>query len=103
MGLHERTGTLGLADVLLYIVLVTRFVSLGLGFWIVLMAYRGYRRTSTRPMALLAIGMAFVTVGAFVEGVLLQFLGWTPDEAHALESSLNVVGFLTILYSVRSA
>lgn len=103
MGLHERSGTLELTDLLLYIVLATRFVSLGLGSWIVLTAYKGYRRTNTRSMALLAIGMGLVTMGAFVEGVLLQFLGWTPDEAHALESSLNVVGFLTILYSIRRA
>ncbi len=54
-------------------------------------------------MAFLAIGMALVTMGAFAEGVLLQFLSWTPDQAHALESSLNVAGFLTILYSVRRA
>ena len=64
-------------------------------------AYRGYRTTNTRPMGLLATGMALITLGAFVEGILLQFLGWTRNEAHALESSLNVLGFLTILYSVR--
>ncbi len=101
MGLHEGPGTLELADILLWTVLATRFASLALGSWVVIMAFRGYRRTKARPMGFLATGMTLITLGAFVEGILLQFLGWTPNEAHALESSLNVLGFLTILYSVR--
>ncbi len=101
MGLHERAGTVELPDVLLWTVIATRFASLALGFWIVIMAFKGYRRTNSRAMGLLAAGMALISLGAFVEGILLQFLGWTPNEAHALESSLNVLGFLTILYSVR--
>ena len=89
------------ADILLWIVLVTRFASLALGSWVVIMAWKGYKRTNVRPMGFLAMGIALITLGAFVEGILLQFLGWAPNEAHALESSLNVLGFLTILYSVR--
>ncbi len=65
------------------------------------MAFKGSRRTNAGPIGFLAVGMALLTLGAFVEGILLQFLGWTPNEAHALESSLDVLGFLSILYSVR--
>lgn len=103
MGLHEGPGTLELADILLWAVLATRLASLVLGSWIVIMAFKGYRRTNARSMGFLATGMALITIGAFVEGVLLQFLGWTPNEAHALESSLNVLGFLMILYSIRGS
>lgn len=91
-----------MADVLLWVVFGTRFLSLVVGSWIVITAYKGYRRTNTLLMAFLVAGMALITLGAFVEGVLLQFLGWTPNEAHAPESSLNVAGFLTILYSIRT-
>lgn len=90
-----------MVDALLWTVLATRFASLALGSWIVIMVFKGYKRTKAQPMMFLSVGMGLITLGAFVEGILLQFLGWTPNEAHALESSLNVLGFLTILYSVR--
>ncbi len=54
-------------------------------------------------MAFLSVGMGLTTLGAFVEGVLFEFFGWTSNETHALESSLNVLGFLTILYSISRA
>jgi len=101
MGLHEGPGTLESADILLWAVLATRLASLALGSWIVIMAFKGYRRTNARPVGCLATGMTLITLGAFVEGILLQFLGWTANETHALESSLNVLGFPVILSSVR--
>ena len=92
-----------MADGLLVLVIVTRLLSLILGAAIVVLAYRGFRRSNSKSMIFLAIGLALVTLGAFVEGVLFEFLHWDITLIHAVESTINVLGFLTILYAVRVA
>ena len=90
-------------DGLLTLVIVTRLLSLFLGAAIVVLAYKGFRRSNSKSMIFLAIGLALVTMGAFVEGVLFEFFGLDIILTHAIESTINVLGFLTILYSVRVA
>ena len=90
-------------DGLLVIVIVTRLLSLALGAAIVFLAYKGFRRSNSKSMIFLAIGLALVTTGAFVEGVLFEFFSLDITLIHAIESTINVLGFLTILYSVRVA
>jgi len=92
-----------LPDGLLFLVIVTRLFSLVLGAAIVVLAYKGYRRSNSKSMIFLAIGLTLVTVGAFVEGVLFEFFSFDINLIHAIESTINVLGFLTILYSVRVA
>lgn len=91
------------ADQLLSLVVVTRLLSLFLGATIAWLAYRGYLRNRTRWLLFLALGLSFVTLGTFIEGVLFEFLGLEINQIHAVESTLNVIGFLLILFSVRSS
>lgn len=88
-------------DGLEILVIVTRLLSLILGGAIVVLAYKGFRRSNSRSMIFLAVGLALVTTGAFVEGVLFEFFHWEITLIHAIESTINVLGFLTILYAVR--
>ncbi len=90
-------------DGLLILVIVTRLLSLILGAAIVILAYKGYRRSNSRSMMFLALGLTLVTIGAFVEGVLFEFFHFDITLIHAVESTINVLGFLTILYAVRVA
>ncbi len=53
-------------------------------------------------MFLVALGLVLITIGSFVEGLFFEFTGRT-NPAHALESTLAVIGFLVILYAIRSS
>lgn len=90
-------------DGLLLVVIASRLLSLVLGAAVVALAYKGFRRSNSKSMIFLAMGLALVTIGAFVEGVLFEFFGLNITLTHAIESTINVLGFLTILYSVRVA
>jgi len=91
-----------MAGELLLLVIVLRILTFILGGIIVTLAYRGYRRSKSLAMVYLTVGLLFVTVGSFIEGALFEFAGQT-NVAHAVESSLLVIGFVTIIYAIRRA
>lgn len=79
-----------------------RVLVLILGISIAYLALRAFRVNRSRPMLILAFGFGMVTLGMVAEGVLYEFWSLGLLEAHILESLIEIVGFLTILYSIHS-
>ncbi len=91
-----------MVDVLTVLVIILRIMVFVLGGAVVLIALQAYRRTHESFMFLIALGLVLITIGSFVEGLFFEFTGRT-NPAHALESTLAVIGFLVILYAIRSS
>ncbi len=71
------------------------------GSAVVFAAYGAYRRTESIRMLFVSIGFALVTLGSLVEGILFELLGYNLMEAHIVESTLVLVGLLTLIYSLK--
>ncbi|MFW5918720.1 MAG: DUF7521 family protein [Halanaeroarchaeum sp.] len=71
-----------------------------LGGVITYFAFKAYRRTNSRSLQLLALGFGVVTLGSMLAGVVDQVLMMSRDLALSIESSLTVVGFAIIVYSL---
>ncbi len=91
-----------MVDLLTAFVIALRIMVFILGGAVVLIALQAYRRTRKSFMFLVALGLVLITIGSFVEGLFFEFTGRT-NPAHALESTLAVIGFLVILYAIRSS
>ncbi len=91
-----------MVDLLTVLVIILRLMVIILGATVVLIAIRAYRRTRESFMFLVALGLVLITIGSFVEGLFFEFTGRT-NPAHALESTLAVIGFLIIIYAIRSS
>lgn len=90
-----------MVDTQVLIVLLTRLISLILGSAIVIIAYRGYMRNKSLSMRYLSLALIFITLGTFVEGVLFEIGGLGLNETHAIESFVNVIGFILMVFSLR--
>jgi hypothetical protein len=83
---------------------VAQFLILVLGGIVVYYATKSYRKTKSGAMLFLAIGFAFVTLGAASAGVLYNLNSASTDAlevAIAAQAIFQVVGFLTIVYSLK--
>lgn len=81
-------------------IVVLKACTLVLGGLITYYAFRAYRRTTARPLGILAVGFAVVTIGSLLAGVVDQFTAQPAANALVIESGLTVVGFAVILYSL---
>jgi hypothetical protein len=81
---------------------VTKVVALILGAFIVYIAYKGYKRNSSKPLLYVAIGFALITAGTIVEGVLYVMLGSELLNAIATGTAVTILGFAAIIYSIYS-
>ncbi len=81
---------------------VTKLAALFLGAFIVYLAYRGYRRNASRPLLYVALGFCLITVGTIAEGVLYVLVGSDLLAAIATGTSVTVLGFAVIIYSIYS-
>ena len=88
---------------LIITVLILRILVFILGGIIAAIALRGYKRSKNRSMLYLAIGIAFITVGSFIEATFFEFTLEKTNPAHAYEGSLVVLGFLIIIYAIKKA
>lgn len=79
---------------------IAKLITIGLGLLIAFQAYKGYRVHGSEPMLHVAIGFVFISVGAVLEGLLFDVLGWTIFLAGAVQTGLVAVGMLVILYSL---
>lgn len=86
---------------ILYISVIEVF-SLAIALVLVVLAFRGYKRSKSRSFLLAAIGFGMLGAASLVEGVLYQFAGLTLDEAHAFRSTLTAVGLVILVYSIYS-
>jgi hypothetical protein len=82
------------------LVVLFKTITLLLGALVTYFAYRAYSRTDARPLGALAVGFGIVTMGALSAGVVDQVLGAGQRNALLVESSLTMVGFAVILYSL---
>jgi len=79
---------------------IAKVVTVALGLLIAAQAYRGYRRHGSEPMLFVAIGFVFISVGAVIEGVLYEVLGWSIFISGAVQTTIVAIGMLVILYSL---
>jgi len=85
---------------LIWYISVIEVFSLGVALILVVLAFRGYRKTGSHSLLLAAIGFGILGVASLVEGVLYQFAGFTLDEAHAFRSTLTAAGLVVLVYSI---
>jgi hypothetical protein len=85
---------------LFWFVTVAKIVALLLGAFIVYLAYKGYRRNRSRPLFYVAVGFALITAGTIAEGLLYVIIGSELLTALAVGTSITVLGFVAILYSI---
>jgi hypothetical protein len=80
----------------------TKVVALGLGAFIVYLAYMGYRRNASKPLLYAALGFALITAGTIIEGILYVLLGTELLAATATGTVVTILGFVTVIYSIYS-
>lgn len=90
--LHPSTGLL----------IATKTVTLACGLLLTLLTYRAYRRTRSKPMRVLALGIGLVTTGGVLAGSLNQLAGVPVDLSATVESLFTAAGFLVMTYSLYS-
>jgi hypothetical protein len=61
---------------------------------------KSYFKTKQRSMLFLAVGFAFVTVGAVAAGVLFELLKFDLITVETVASGFEVFGFSLIVYSI---
>ena len=87
---------------LFWLTTFTKVVALILGAFIVYLAYRGYKRNSSKPLLYVALGFALITAGTIIEGILYVMLGSELLSAIATGTTVMVIGFAVIIYSIYS-
>ena len=80
----------------------TKIVALVLGAFIVYLAYKGYKRNSSKPLLYVALGFALITAGTIIEGILYVMVGSELLSAIATGTAVMVLGFVVIIYSIYS-
>ncbi|MCU4752362.1 hypothetical protein OB919_10245 [Halobacteria archaeon AArc-curdl1] len=79
---------------------VAKLVVVLLGFSITYQAFRGYRRGHGRTMLYVALGFAFISVGAVIEGLLFELDLVSIYQASAIQTLIAALGMLLVLYSL---
>ncbi|WP_276271603.1 DUF7521 family protein [Haloarcula litorea] len=85
------------------LVVALKTVTLLLGGLITYFAASAAVTTEARPLQLLAVGFATVTLGSLSAGVADQILSVDTGTALVAESALTAVGFAIITYSLYVA
>ena len=85
---------------LFWVTTAAKLVALILGSFIVYLAYTGYRRNAAKPLLYTSIGFALITLGTFVEGAIYVILGADLMPAIASGTTITVLGFIVIIYSI---
>ena len=80
-----------------YIVLAIHLI---VGFFLVFLAVKAFRKTRYPPMALLAIGFSIIVLGDAVLGdIVAPFVG--TEVADVIEETVEIVGFLVLIWAVK--
>lgn len=77
-----------------------QFLILVFGLVVIYYASRGYSRSKTKSMLLLAVGFAFVVLGAGLAGILFELMGVDLTTVETIQAGSQAVGFFIILYSL---
>ncbi|HUT05284.1 MAG TPA: hypothetical protein VMW74_01150 [Nitrosopumilaceae archaeon] len=76
-------------------------IHLVVGFVLVYFAMKAFKKTRYPPMAFLAIGLGFIVVGDTLIGDLFEFLG--HDIAEIIEESIEITGFIILIFAVKKS
>jgi uncharacterized membrane protein len=79
---------------------VLKLIIVLLGSVLVYLGVKGYRRKRTKDMIFLTVGFALVTAGSVAAGVLFEFLGFQLIEVEIVESTMVILGFASLIYSI---
>ncbi len=71
-----------------------------LGLVLVYLGARAYRRTRSHDMLFLSFGFGLMTAGSVAAGILFEFLGYSFVDVSVIESTIVVLGFMTLIYSI---
>jgi nanoRNase/pAp phosphatase (c-di-AMP/oligoRNAs hydrolase) len=82
------------------VLVALKTVTLVIGGLITLVAWRAFRQTRAKPIGAIALGFGLVTAGAILAGGAHQAAGFNLELVLLIESTLTVIGFGTILYSL---
>ena len=80
--------------------IVVKSGTLLLGGLITFLSVKAHRRTGSPALRALAVGFGLVTVGALLAGVGHQFTALSLAESVVIESTLTLLGFAVIVYSL---
>ncbi|MFB6122248.1 MAG: hypothetical protein ABEJ78_02160 [Haloferacaceae archaeon] len=81
-------------------VVVIKTLTLILGGLITYLSFKAYRRTGSPSLRALSVGFGMITVGAMLAGVVDQLSPFGLAYSIALESTLTLLGFVVITYSL---
>ncbi|MCT9095132.1 DUF7521 family protein [Haloarchaeobius sp. HME9146] len=79
---------------------IAKLITLVLGLLIAYQAFRGYQTHRSAPMLYVAIGFAIISIGAVIEGVLFDVVGWSIFLAGLVQTLVVAIGMLFVLYSL---
>ena len=82
---------------------IAQVLILAFGGVVVYYAGRSYHKTRSQAMLLLAIGFAFVTIGAFAAGVLYTLGAVDLSTVVTVQAYSQAIGFFVIVYSLARA
>lgn len=80
--------------------LLAKFLTVGLGFLIAWKAFTAYRRSGNKPYVFVTIGFVFVSLGAVLEGILLDEFGLSVFLAGSVQTAMVAVGLFLVIYSL---
>lgn len=79
-----------------YVLLVIHLI---VGFALVYIAMKAFRKTKYPPMALLALGFSLIVVGDAIMGDVLSFL--EHDILEIIEEGIEITGFIVLILAVK--
>lgn len=80
-----------------------RLAIVAAGLALAYLSFRAYRKSSgTGPLLALSAAFTLITVGAVIEGVLFEFVGYSLTQVHAIESAVTAIGLAIVLYAIQS-
>ncbi len=85
-----------------WIATIINMVALILGTFIVYLAYKGYKRNSSKPLLYVSLGFAFITAGTVAEGILYVIFTSNLLVAIIAGTAITVIGLVAIIYSIYS-
>ncbi|MGO9646056.1 MAG: hypothetical protein ACLPY5_15095 [Candidatus Bathyarchaeia archaeon] len=85
-----------------WIATIIKMVALILGTFIVYLAYKGYKRNSSKPLLYVSLGFALITAGTVVEGLLYVIFISDLLVAIIAGTAVTVIGLIVIIYSIYS-
>jgi hypothetical protein len=79
---------------------VAQVLILVFGGVVIYYASKSYSKRKSRSILLLAVGFAFVTVGAVAAGFLFEILSVSIVTVEAIQATSQAIGFFIIVYSL---